>query len=204
MSEPNTQTHILEAALQEFHLNGFKGARTSRIAAAAGISRTMLHYYFSTKEALFEAVLNKTFGAALPHFLQMVGQEMEVFELIEKLVESIADMLEEHPGLPSFVVNILNESPELILNLTAFQDEDSPHQLDKLLKKAQYQKRIRPEVRGEDLMINIWALCSTPYLLAPYISVKEKRDAATMKEFIRGRRKEIVAFVLRGIRLDAA
>lgn len=202
--ELNTQGLILEAALHEFHQNGFKGARTSRIAEAAGISRTMLHYYFSTKEALFEAVLNKTFGAALPHFLQMVGQDMEVFELIEKLVESIADMLEEHPGLPSFVVNILNESPELILNLTAFQGEDSPHQLDKVLEKARNQQLIRPEVRGEDLMINIWALCSTPYLLAPYISIKEKRDAAAMKEFIRGRRKEILAFVISGIRLESA
>jgi len=198
--ESNTQGLILEAALHEFHQNGFKGARTSRIAAAAGISRTMLHYYFSTKEALFEAVLSKTFGAVLPHFLQMVGKEMEVFELIEKLVESVADMLEEHPGLPSFIVNILNESPELLLNLTAFQGEDSPHQLEKVLKKARDQQLIRPEVCGEDLMINIWALCSTPYLLAPYISAKEQRNAEAMKEFIRERRKTTLAFILYGIR----
>ncbi len=199
-TEPNTQALILEAALHEFHQNGFKGARTTRIAQAAGISRTMLHYYFNTKEALFEAVLTKTFGAALPHFLQMVGQEMEVFELIEKLVESIADMLEEHPGLPSFVVNILNESPELILNLTAFRDENAPHQLETVLEKARNQHLIKPEIQGEDLMINIWALCSTPYLLAPYIAVKEKRDAEGMKAFIRGRRKTILEFILNGIR----
>lgn len=199
-NEQNTQTLILEAALREFHQNGFKGARTSRIAEAAGISRTMLHYYFSTKEALFEAVLNKTFGAVLPHFQRMVGQELGVFDLLENLVEAIADMLEENPGLPSFVVNILNESPELLLNIASIGDERSPDLLDTVLEKARAQNLIRPDLRGEDLLIHIWGLCSTPYLLAPYIAVKEKRDAEQMRQFIRGRRKIVLALIVNGIK----
>ena len=199
-NEQNTQTLILEAALREFHQNGFKGARTSRIAEAAGISRTMLHYYFSTKEALFEAVLNKTFGAVLPHFQRMVGQDLGVFDLLENLVEAIADMLEENPGLPSFVVNILNESPELLLNIAGIGDERSPDLLDTVLEKARAQNLIRPDLRGEDLLIHIWGLCSTPYLLAPYIAVKEKRDAEQMRQFIRGRRKAVLALIVNGIK----
>ena len=199
-NEQSTQALILEAALREFHQNGFKGARTSRIAEAAGISRTMLHYYFSTKEALFEAVLNKTFGAVLPHFQRMVGQELGVFDLLENLVEAIADMLEENPGLPSFVVNILNESPELLLNIAGIGDERSPDLLDTVLEKARAQNLIRPDVRGEDLLIHIWGLCSTPYLLAPYIAVKEKRDAEQMRQFIRGRRKTVLALIVNGIK----
>ena len=199
-NEQSTQTLILEAALREFHQNGFKGARTSRIAEAAGISRTMLHYYFSTKEALFEAVLNKTFGAVLPHFQRMVGQDLGVFDLLENLVEAIADMLEENPGLPSFVVNILNESPELLLNIAGIGDERSPDLLDTVLEKARAQNLIRPDLRGEDLLIHIWGLCSTPYLLAPYIAVKEKRDAEQMRQFIRGRRKIVLALIVNGIK----
>ena len=199
-NEQSTQTLILEAALREFHQNGFKGARTSRIAEAAGISRTMLHYYFSTKEALFEAVLNKTFGSVLPHFQRMVGQDLGVFDLLENLVEAIADMLEENPGLPSFVVNILNESPELLLNIAGIGDERSPDLLDTVLEKARAQNLIRPDLRGEDLLIHIWGLCSTPYLLAPYIAVKEKRDADQMRQFIRGRRKTVLALIVNGIK----
>jgi AcrR family transcriptional regulator len=199
-SEPNTQQIILEAALREFHQNGFKGARTGRIAEAAGISRTMLHYYFSTKEALFEAVLNKTFGAVMPHLHRMAAEEQDVFKIIENLVDAVADMLEESPGLPSFVVNILNENPQLILNLTAFQNENTPGLLDSILAKARAEKSIRPEVQGEDLLLHVWGLCSTPYLLAPYISVKEKRDEAGMRAFIQRRREIIKLLIFNGIK----
>lgn len=197
--EANTQQQILEAALREFHQNGFKGARTNRIAEAAGISRTMLHYYFNTKEALFEAVLNKTFGSVMPHLLRMVSEEREVFEFVDTFVDALADMLEENPGLPSFIVNILNENPQLILNLTAFQSENTPQLFERILEKARAENRIRSEVRGEALAIHIWALCSTPYLLAPYISAKEKRNEAAMRAFIRARRAEIKTLIIRGI-----
>lgn len=197
--DQTTRDKILQAALSEFHGNGFRGARTNRIAEAAGISRTMLHYYFNTKEALFEAVVGKTFGAVMPHLQKMADQETGITELVENLVAAIADLLEENPGLPSFVVNILNESPELLLNLVFLRDERSPDLIESVLKKARRAKQVRPEVNGEDLLINIYALCSTPYLLAPYISKKEGRDLEMMREFIRGRRSKIVKLVLSGI-----
>ncbi len=198
--EHKTREQILEAALREFHQNGFKGARTSRIAEAAGISRTMLHYYFNTKEALFEAVLNKTFGAVMPHLYRMVAEEKDLFELLDNLVDTVADMLEENPGLPSFIVNVLNENPGLILGLAAFQDENTPGLIDAVLEKARAQRLVRADVRGEDLLIDVWALCSTPYLLAPYISAKEKRNEAAMRAFIRGRRTGIKTLILNGIK----
>jgi AcrR family transcriptional regulator len=200
LPEPTTQQIILEAALREFHQNGFKGARTSHIAQSAGISRTMLHYYFNTKEALFEAVLTKTFGAVLPHVQRMMGQHMDIFSLIENLVEVTADLLEENPGLPSFLVNILNESPQLLLNLTVFQEDNMPGLLDAALQRARQLGRVRAEVRGEDLALHIWALCSTPYLLAPYISVRENRDEAAMQAFLRQRRKAVLELIINGIK----
>lgn len=199
-SEFKTRQQILDAALKVFHQHGFKGARTVRIAELAGVSRTMLHYYFSTKEALFEAVLNKTFGAVMPHLMRMVEEENDAFDLIDKLIDIVANMLEQNPSLPNFVVNILSENPQLILNLEAFRAENTPGLVDKALKKAQSEQRIRPELRGEDLLIHIWGLCSTPYLLAPYISVKENRDEASMRAFIRKRRAEIKILILQGIR----
>lgn len=199
--EPTTRQLILNAALDEFHAHGFKGARTGRIAAAAGIGRTMLHYYFNTKEALFEAVLSETFGAVIPYLQKMVADELDLFALVEQLTDLVADMLEENPGLPSFVVNMLNENPQLILGLLAFQQENTPGLLDTRLEKARLQGLVRPDVRGEDLLIDIWALCSTPYLLATYIAAKEQRDDAQMRDFIRERRPKILRLILSGIRV---
>lgn len=48
---------ILEAAEGVFADAGFEGASMSSIAAAAGLPKANLHYYFGTKEALYRAVL---------------------------------------------------------------------------------------------------------------------------------------------------
>nr|WP_269582075.1 HTH-type transcriptional regulator RutR [Roseibium sp. Sym1] len=48
---------ILDAALGEFSKKGFSGATVERIAADAGMSKSNLLYYFSSKEAIYNATL---------------------------------------------------------------------------------------------------------------------------------------------------
>jgi len=52
-----TRSRILEAALTEFADNGLAGARTEQIAAAAGVNKALLYYYFESKEKLYAATL---------------------------------------------------------------------------------------------------------------------------------------------------
>ena len=48
----------MEAAEKLFAEKGFKGATTTLIAAEAGVTHAMLHYYFRTKDQIFLKVLN--------------------------------------------------------------------------------------------------------------------------------------------------
>ena len=57
MRDNKTEKIILQAAEEEFLLKGFAGARTTEIAQKAGVNHAMLHYYFNTKEQLFEQVM---------------------------------------------------------------------------------------------------------------------------------------------------
>ena len=51
----HARARILDAATLEFSLNGLAGARTERIAEAAGVNKALLYYYFQGKEALYSA-----------------------------------------------------------------------------------------------------------------------------------------------------
>jgi TetR/AcrR family transcriptional regulator len=53
-----TRARILDAALHEFSAKGMAGARTEQIAAAAGVNKALLYYYFESKEKLYEAALD--------------------------------------------------------------------------------------------------------------------------------------------------
>lgn len=57
--EDNTEQAILQAAEKEFLDKGFALAKTTDIARAAGVTHAMLHYYYRTKEKLFERIFQE-------------------------------------------------------------------------------------------------------------------------------------------------
>jgi TetR/AcrR family transcriptional regulator len=52
-----SRKHILAATEKVFARHGFEGATMAQLAAAAGLPKANLHYYFGTKERLYRAVL---------------------------------------------------------------------------------------------------------------------------------------------------
>ena len=54
-----TEEQILVAARKVFIEKGFEGTRMQEIANEAGINKALLHYYFRTKEKLFEQIFTK-------------------------------------------------------------------------------------------------------------------------------------------------
>jgi AcrR family transcriptional regulator len=58
-NEKLTEEKIFDAATVVFEEEGLSGARMQNIADRAGINKALLHYYFRTKDHLFEAVFTK-------------------------------------------------------------------------------------------------------------------------------------------------
>ena len=195
----NTESKILAAAEVVFHENGFKGTRTTLIAKRAGVSRTMLHYYFRTKEELFQKVLHNSFGFMLAHAQRLFEGQTDLKSLIDSIVDLLCDALTAKPSLPSFIVNILNESPEMLTAIPFIKEEQIPFLFDQLLVKARQQGQIHSTITGENLLLNIYGLCAIPYLTAPLIQFKENRSNEDMQLFLNDRKASIKSFVWNGI-----
>jgi TetR/AcrR family transcriptional regulator len=60
-----TRAAILAAAGRIFATSGLAGARTDAIAAAAGVNKALLYYYFKSKESLYEAAVEDHLSQAL-------------------------------------------------------------------------------------------------------------------------------------------
>jgi TetR/AcrR family transcriptional regulator len=57
---PERREQILDAALEEFAAQGFRGATIKRIAQRARLqSQGLIYWYFTSKEALFQAVIGR-------------------------------------------------------------------------------------------------------------------------------------------------
>lgn len=59
-----TRREILDVALTEFAVNGYSGARVDEIAARTRTTKRMIYYYFTSKEQLYIAVLERAYSTA--------------------------------------------------------------------------------------------------------------------------------------------
>ena len=110
----NKEQDILKAAEKLFAEKGFKGATTTLIAAQAGVTHAMLHYYFRTKDQIFL----KVFDTYLEEILQSLKSIMvtDIFQpdLIRKTTEICFDFFSAHSGQLSLLLEVAKERPDLM------------------------------------------------------------------------------------------
>lgn len=92
-----TRAHILAAAAREFAAAGLGGARVERIAAQAGVNVRMLYYYFDSKDALFLAVLERSYGAVREAERGLELEEGPPQDALRRLVRFTWEFQLSHP-----------------------------------------------------------------------------------------------------------
>lgn len=112
-SKKGKEQEILVAAEQEFLTKGYDGARTTSIAKSAGVTHAMLHYYFRTKESLFERIVDDKFRLMLQSMLAVIGNpSLPILERISSGISAHFDFVAQNSKLPLFVINEVLSRPE--------------------------------------------------------------------------------------------
>ncbi len=99
-----TRRAILAAALIEFAGEGVEGARTDRIAKAAGVNKALLYYYFKDKTALYGAVLDSVFENLYRTVTAALDRPVPPGEKLIAYVEAHFDFLASTPLYPRLVM----------------------------------------------------------------------------------------------------
>lgn len=106
------ENRILEAAKRVFVRKGFEQTSMSDIAHEVGISRTALHYYFRTKQMLFEAIFGQLMKTLLPNIKKIVDRKETILEKIPHIIDVYSNTLSKNLLFPIFMVNEMNRDPE--------------------------------------------------------------------------------------------
>ncbi len=91
---------ILDAAERIFAEQGLSGARTDAIAAAAGVNKALLYYYFPSKDALFYAVLDARMEGFRVDALRILSQVGPAAPILFQYVGAHLDFIGAHPHYP--------------------------------------------------------------------------------------------------------
>lgn len=111
---------IIEVAKQMFLEYGYKNTNMSDIATNIGINRTALHYYYNTKEKLFQAVFGTIIATFLPKIQDILLTQEPFFEKLEKIIDIYFEIFLSTPYLPSFILGEINRDVNHLLS-TAYE-----------------------------------------------------------------------------------
>ena len=196
--ERNTEQLILDAAMKEFSVKGFAGARTAAIAAEAGVTHAMLHYYFRTKEKLFERI----FQDKLSHIINVilspaVTGDGSLRQRISRVIEGHIDFLMENRDLPVFFITTINARPE------AYNDALDALGAVARARLANLQTELdRAYADGEivktdarTLVVDIACLNVFPFLARPMLI--SMMGYASLEEYMEERKRENVEIIMK-------
>jgi AcrR family transcriptional regulator len=200
--ETNMEQAILETAEMLFLEKGFAMTSTTEIAKHVGCNQALVHYYYRTKERLFEAVFETKARLFVSTFLKANDPGLTFEERLRKRVEAHFDLLVANPKLPFLIFNEVNTNPK---RLETFKSKirDLPkavllhfhHDLDEEIKKG----HIRP-ITVLDLILTIVSLNVSLFLLNPIIKTIAGMTDVAYLQFLEHRRQENVEIVLRSLR----
>lgn len=201
----STEARILQAAEKEFFEKGYAGARTVSIAEAAGVTHAMLHYYFRTKDKLFEQIVAGKINMLGDIILSAIGDgNLPLEERIRQGVERHFDFIAANRDLPRFIVNEVLSRP----NHIEIMKRNALHVVNSLLGSLQreideYASRgLCRKVDARMLLIDIVSLNVFPFMAAPIVYSAIGDSYSNYDEFLAMRKKENVETILNKLKIQ--
>lgn len=133
---------ILSAATQLFAEKGIRGATITEIAAAAGVNRAMISYYFGNKDALYDAIIDAAVADAA-ETLAAADFDASSKDALRELVMTLAEMLGRRRFLGKMVMREYLEPGRLFNPSTANRLGGFMALTEKVLRTAPLSKRAR-------------------------------------------------------------
>lgn len=193
-----TEEKILEAATSVFVEKGMEGARMQEIADEAGINKALLHYYFRSKERLFEAIFSNVINMAFPQLTQIAKSDAPFVSKLEQVIDAYINLLKKHPFIPVFVLKELNRDPSGMFKMVVKFGLNPQIIVDQIQLAMDRGEIIRMDPRH--LAINIISMCIFPFAARPIINfLIFKNDADALEQFYAERAAVIKQFVINAI-----
>lgn len=161
--DTGTEQLIKDTAKQLFFAEGKLHATTQEIADAAGVNRTLVNYYFRSRDALFDQVFNEAQEALVSMIDEVMESDMPFRQKIENLISVFLKEAMHYPYREIFVITEMNRSD--VINAKKARAK----KVNTFLEEVQLEmdkgniKRMNPR----HFTINLFSLMAYPLVTAP-------------------------------------
>ena len=192
---------ILLSAENLFMEKGFSGTSTTMIAKDAGCNQALVHYYFRTKDKLFDAIFEKKIMLFISGLTSISNEHLSFEEKLKNKIEFHFDLIDANPSLPLFFFNEIKSKPERLKNIIQQMDglpQAAFNQMNDELKVEIKKGNIRP-MTMPDLLITLVSLNLMLFIGAPIIQSMMNLSDDELAVFKAKRKKENVSIILNNL-----
>jgi AcrR family transcriptional regulator len=198
IKKDNTEDKILNAAKTVFIRKGMEGARMQEIADEAGINKALLHYYFRSKQRLFEAIFSNLLTQIFPNITTILLSEKPIEQKIGLFIEKYIEMLLHNPFLPAFVLKEINRDSTYFANTFKNNGIDLNPVFIMFENEMKAGKLVKMNPR--DLVANILSMCIFPFASKPLLKlILFDENHKNYDQFLEERKTTVKDFVLNSI-----
>jgi len=198
----STEQRIFDAAHELFMQKGMDGAKMQEIANRAGINKALLHYYYRTKEKLYEMVARAVLSRAIPNLQKMIESDDPLELKIRRFIDFYIETISHNPFVPLFIISEMNKHPERFFEIILPKDLPKPAVFFRQVEEAVALGTIRP-IKPQHLLVHIVSMCVFPFVAKPMLRLVLGMSAAEMHLFIQERKEEVTRFVFAALKPEA-
>lgn len=154
--QTENRDRILEAALDIFSREGFRGASIDEIARHAGMSKPNLFYYYKRKEDIYQALLNRIlegWAEPLEHINADGDPQSEIISYIRRKVE----IAKNHPRESRLFANEIMRGAEHFKDVLAGEHKLLVDEKAKIIRKWMRDGKLI-KTDPHHLIFSIWAM----------------------------------------------
>lgn len=199
----DTETRILQAAEREFLSKGFAGARTTSIAEAAGVTHAMFHYYFRTKEKLFERIISEKVELLKKAVIGSIrDMTAPLSEILRDVIDNHLEFIAANPDLPRFLVGEIFSNPERAQPFLNRLNEVAPSFIAILQEKINQEAEagLIRKVDAGMLMLDIVSLNVFAYMATPAVNAAIGNIMTDADTFLKKRKAENYETIMRKLK----
>lgn len=202
-NNPSMESIILETAEKLFLEKGFAMTSTTEIAKEVGCNQALVHYYFRTKENLFNVIFEQKFKEFFQHIFGLGSLENLTFtEKLRHIIVSHFDMVKNNYKLPLLIITEFSRSPEMVNAIKDKLKDVVAKLFETLNKDLQIEiaaGRIR-QITLIDLIFSIISINISLFLLMPIAGEIMSLDDMQREIIIKHRKEEHVTLILNSLR----
>lgn len=195
---------ILQVAEELFMANGYDATSTTDIAKRVGCNQALIHYYFRTKENLFQQIFTNKFQLVIQFTQGSSEEKLDFCHALSQLIDNYFNMLSNNRKLPFFLLTelIMNEERRQTMRMKITTDVKSLNyyaEWDQLVKEEVEKGNIRP-IETMDLTLDVISLVVFTFLSLPLYSDMFLQNQEEINGYLSHRKEEIKTLIFKGLK----